>query len=355
MKKYLLFGNGRSPHVVKWVNALNGHFELYLVSSQGVSDEIKGMIPAERIFTFNLKVKESGGNLIFFRTLLPLMKIIRKTSPDIVNAHYVTSHGFMAALARTLLRKKFILVLSAWGTDILVTPGKNALYAAITRFALRKAQLITSDSAVVSGIVNKMTSTEVMTFPFGLDGLPEASFSDKDLSLYFSNRTLNNNSNIDRVLRLFRDISGHDPAARLIIANEGSQMDSLQALAEELNLGGKVEFKGYLTGPEQAAIYRKAQYYFSIPATDALSVSLLEALAWGCIPILSDLPDNRAWVGHGRNGVILAEGTTAAALQGLAKRAPEIFEENRKLIMARGLFPHAIKKYAERLASMTLK
>ncbi len=355
MKKYLLFGNGESPHLVKWVKALNEHYELYLASSQGVADEIKELIPAGRMFSFNLDVKESGGNVVFFRTLLPLMRIIRRTSPDIVNAHYITSHGFIAALAKTLLRKNFFLVLSAWGTDILVTPGRNAMYSAITRFALRKAGLITSDSVAVTARVSEMATTPVMTFPFGLDRLPAASFADKDPSLYFSNRTLNENSNIGRVLELFRDIAANDPDARLIIANEGSRMESLRALSEEMKLGGKVEFKGFLKAAEQDEIYRKAQYYFSIPSSDALSVSLLEAMARGCIPILSDLPDNRDWVEHGRNGVILGPGIHAGLIRELNLRAPEIFVENRKIVTERGLFPGAIKKLTERLASMTTK
>jgi glycosyltransferase involved in cell wall biosynthesis len=41
--------------------------------------------------------------------------------------------------------------------------------------------------------------------------------------------------------------------------------------------------------------------------SDGTSVSLLEAMAAGCVPVLSDLPANREWVVDGLNGFLVSD------------------------------------------------
>ena len=349
MKKYLLIGDGESPHILKWARELTKHFELYLVSSRDVDPGIREILPEERIHAFRLNVAESGGNLKFYRMILPLIRIINQIKPDYVNAHYITSHGLLAALAKKIARKNFVLIQTAWGTDILVTPFRNKFYKGITRFALKQAQLVTSDSRLVAEIVQGLCSTPTTTFPFGLDFLPEVLPEEKDPNLFFSNRTLIANSNIDRVLHFFSKVHDSNHNAKLIIANEGPMKNSLTELSEQLGISPAVNFVGFITPDEQDELYRKSQFYFSVLSSDALSVSLLEAMAHGCIPIVSDLPDNRDWVKDGENGIVLLPGTRPDVITDIQKKSTEIFENNRELIQKNAIFPGAIIDYCNLL------
>jgi glycosyltransferase involved in cell wall biosynthesis len=51
--------------------------------------------------------------------------------------------------------------------------------------------------------------------------------------------------------------------------------------------------------------YARARFWISIPESDATSISLLEAMAYGCIPIVSNLPSNKEWITDGENGFII--------------------------------------------------
>jgi len=352
MKKYLVIGDGESPHIIKWVQELNKHFELYLVSSKGVSPMISELLPDERIHAFNLKISESGGNIRVIRMLLPLLRMISKVRPDYVNAHYITSHGFLAALSKKLWGRKFTLILTAWGTDILVTPFRNRFYKSITRFALNAANLITSDSVAVGKIVNVLSSTPITTFPFGLQEIPEASCEIKDPNLFFSNRTLNENSNIDRVLHIFSKIREGNKDARLVIANEGPLKSELIKLSDELGLQESVDFVGYISSEQQNDYYRRSRFYFSILTSDALSVSLIEAMSFGCIPLVSDLPDNREWVTDGINGIIMKEDTRADTILAFQGDAQKIFNSNRQMVAERAIFPKAIEDFCQTLTTL---
>jgi hypothetical protein len=66
-----------------------------------------------------------------------------------------------------------------------------------------------------------------------------------------------------------------------------------------------VRFVGRLSAADQAVQYAQARWYLSLPESDSVSVSVLEAMAQGCIPVLSDLPANRELVRSGDNGLVL--------------------------------------------------
>ena len=51
----------------------------------------------------------------------------------------------------------------------------------------------------------------------------------------------------------------------------------------------------------------KEELYISIPTSDSTSVTLLEAMAAGSLPIVSDLPANREWIEDGKNGFLLED------------------------------------------------
>jgi len=352
MTKYLIIGNGESPHILKWVKELTTYFELYLVSSQDVTPKIKELIPEDRIFTFHLMVSDSGGNVQFMRMVVPLIRIINKVKPDFVNAHYITSHGVVAAIAKQFSRHQFTLIQSAWGSDILLTPFRNAFYKKLTRFALKHASVATTDSKTVAGIIHELTSVETITFPFGLEKLPDAFPDEKISNLFFSNRTLNANSNIDRVLHFFARFLAQHQDARLVVANDGPLKEELTQLTRQLNIQGAVEFVRFISQDEQFDYYRKSQFYFSILSSDALSVSLLEAMAFGCIPLVSNLPDNREWVKDGISGVIMTEHTTPDILLTMQSKAQQIAEMNRELIAEKAIFPKSIEVFNQRLRSL---
>jgi len=352
MKKYLILGNGESPHILKWTRELVKYYEVFLVSSQDVSKEIQKLIPEEHIYTFNLQISESGGNYKYIKTIGPLKRIINKVRPDFVNAHYITSHGLVAALTKKFSSHNFKLIQSAWGSDILVTPNRNRIYKMLTRFALKQADLATTDSKRVAEIINGFSNTPTMTFPFGLQTLPEASADEKDPNLFFSNRTLNANSNIDRVLHFFAKISDQNKDARLVIANDGPSNNKLHELSKQLGIEKEVSFVGFISEDEQIEYYRTAQFYFSLLSSDALSVSLLEALAFGCIPILSDLPDNREWVKDKENGIIMFDGISTDVLPPLLNKAASIFETNRQMIAEKAIFPKSMEEYYQKLQNI---
>ena len=351
--RLVLWGDGESPHLLKWARALAPQVELWAASSRRFLPEFDGLVGTGRRLTLATTPDAAGGNLGLLRCLPTLATWLRQVQPDWLHAHYLSSHGTLAWLATSMLGAPGRLVASAWGSDVLVTPQRSALQRWLLQRVLRACALSTSDSSHMSRRMRELGAAEVMTFPFGLESLPDVA-GDKDEQLFFANRGLEPIYAPQRVIKCFAALLADWPDARLVVANDGSLLGAAQALAGSLGLQDHVRFVGHLSASAQAAFYQRARWYLSLPQSDSVSVSVLEAMAHGCIPLLSDLPANHELVRSGNNGLIVADNAalTTAALRGLHEHADRIAADNRAWVQQHAMFAPAVQRFVERLQQL---
>jgi glycosyltransferase involved in cell wall biosynthesis len=344
--RVVLLGDGDSVHLEKWARALAPRVDLYAVSSRGFRPGFDALVPAQRQLSLHTRPAFRGSNVALLSALPRVAAWLRAARPDWIHAHYLSSHGTLAWLATRLLGAPGRLVGSAWGSDILVAPERSAAMRWVTRRVLEACALTTSDSAHMAERMRALGAREVMTFPFGLEALPPVC-PGKDERLFYANRGLEPVYAPHRVIEAFASIASRWTDARLVIANEGSLRAALEALAAPL--GDRVRFVGRLNAAEQAQWYARARWYLSLPKSDSVSVSVLEAMAHGCIPLLSDLPANRELVTHGVNGWIVAAAPNVSDLEGLAVRAAGIASDNHAWVRANAMFEPCVERFVARL------
>jgi glycosyltransferase involved in cell wall biosynthesis len=352
--KLVLLGDGESPHLLKWARALQPRVELWAASTRGFLPELEALLPAERRLALQGESAHGGGNIAVMKKLPALGAWLARVDPDWINAHYLTSHGTLAWAARAGWRLRAQIAASAWGSDILVTPRQGAAYRWLTRRVLSASALCTSDSRHMSEVMQReLGAGEVMTFPFGLEALPKQG-AKKQPWLFFANRGLEPIYRPQQVIEAFAAVAGQQPEARLVVANDGSLRAALQDQVRSLGLLPRVEFVGRLDARTQAGWYAKARWYLSLPASDSVAVSVLEAMAHECVPILSELPANRELIApDAGQGLILAEpaALNPALLAGLDAEAAG--RANRAWVAAHGLFPPAIERFVARLVELS--
>lgn len=170
--RYVLLGDAQSPHLLKWARALAPQVELWVASSRGFDAGFDDLLPVKRRLALNAHADHAGGNIGLLLKLPELGAWLKEVDADCINAHYLTSHGTLAWLAKRLWRLRAKLVGSAWGSDILVAPRHSSIYRWLTRRVLRACDLCTSDSQHMSDRMRELGAREVLTFAFGLDALP---------------------------------------------------------------------------------------------------------------------------------------------------------------------------------------
>ena len=350
--RLVLLGDGDSPHLLKWARALAAaEVEVWAASSRGFAAGFDDVVPPTRQLALATTPRFEGGNVALLRTLPRLAAWLRRVRPDWVHAHYLTSHGTLAWLAMRLLGAPGRLAGSAWGSDILVTPQRGVAWRWVTSRVLRACDLTTSDSQVMAARMRELGAREVMVFPFGLEAMPPLPGL-KDEWQFFANRGLEPIYAPQRVLAQFVALAGTD--GRLEMANEGSLRAALAQHAAALGVADRVDFVGRLDATAQAAAYGRARWYLSLPSSDSVSVSVLEAMAHGCIPILSDLPANRELVQDGVNGLIVpACGLLPrAAMLAFTPQADAAAARNRRWVQRHALFAPCVAAFVARLRQL---
>lgn len=353
--RLVLLGDGDSPHLLKWARALAPQVELWAASSRGFAPGFDVLVPAARRLALGTRPNFEGGNATLLLQLPRLARWLRTVRADWIHAHYLTSHGTLAWLATGLLGAPGRLVGSAWGSDVLVTPQRSRMMRWLTGRVLRACALATSDSQVMADRMRELGAGEVMVFPFGLEALPPLPGAGHKLDhLFFANRGLEAIYDPQRVLRLFAGLAVDWPDAELVVSNVGSLGPLLQQQAAAAGLAGRVKFAGRLTSDDQALRYAAARWYISLPRSDSVSVSVLEAMAHGCIPLLSDLPANHELVRSFENGWV-SQGDqlpTAAMLQPLLDSAGAVAVANRRWVADHAMFAPSVSRFLDRLHAL---
>ena len=119
---------------------------------------------------------------------------------------------------------------------------------------------------------------------------------------------------------LIKGLAARDRGERPIpvtFVSKGPELETVRRLADTLLPPAQleaVEFLGGATWDRLCAELRRSQIYVSLSSSDGTSVSLLEALATGLFPVLSDIPQNREWIDETVGNGILVPLDNPAAL-----------------------------------------
>jgi glycosyltransferase involved in cell wall biosynthesis len=324
MKKLLVIGTD-TIHTYNYIALIEDYFDDILLITDIIKKEEK-----VKAITADFSLKPAN----LFKTPKRIKKIVEDFNPDVVHIHQANSVAFFSLLSG--VSKKYPTVLTAWGSDILVVPKKSWLLKKMVQYNLNKAQYFTSDSQFMADemmVLNNKVK-KVLIANFGIN--VEVQDVPKE-NIIYSNRLHKPLYNIDQIIDSFADFAKVEEEWKLVIGATGESTDALKAKVTKMKLEDKITFVGWVNKEVNASWYSKAKIWASIPDSDATSISLLEAMACGCIPVVSDLPANHEWVQDNVNGIIVAkteENFFQRALQIDAEKAIEI---NKKRIEKDGL------------------
>ncbi|MFM9008202.1 MAG: glycosyltransferase, partial [Bacteroidota bacterium] len=266
------------------------------------------------------------------RRISALKKRIADIRPDVIHVHQANTCAWYALQAAG----RIPVLVTAWGSDVLVR-SHSSVGRWLLRYILRKGSAFTASCQYIADRmrqIDPMQGKPIEVANFGIeDDFPEVPKE----PLIYSNRYLNPLYRIDRIIRDYAQFvhAPETPAWRLVIAGSGSEEQALKELVHSLGLEERVEFTGWLKPAENRGLYARASVYVALPESDSTSISLYEAMAAGCVPVVTDLPANREVIQDGKNGVLVGESDAGCiARAGTMKNAPWLVQ-NRSLALAR--------------------
>jgi len=134
------------------------------------------------------------------------------------------------------------------------------------------------------------------------------------------------------LIRAFARVQGECGPVTLVLVGDGPCRAELEALAGQLGVGGKCRFAGQV---RDVRPWLRAMEIFVQPSlSEALSNSLLEAMAIGCAAVASRAGGNPEAIDHGRTGLLYEAGD----VEGLAACLRDLLadEERRRRLATAG-------------------
>ncbi len=310
--KICYVGDGASIHTQRWVNyfARKGHgVHLICWKLMPGYDENIHIHSLTRVAPKIWTVSQYLSALLW---IFQTRRLVKKIKPDIVDGHFITVYGFLAACSGF-----HPLVVSAWGSDVLIYPKRNFLFRSITKYALRKADLVAFNSELArKELIELGTKPEKLVFfrrgvdtqqfsPQGRNQQFKEQFGISGMPTVISIRNLKPIYNVEMLIKAIPLILKQAPETKFVIAGDGEQRGVLTNLANSLGILGAVRFVGWVSHDELPKYLASSDIYVTTSLSDSSPLSLQEAMACGLASVVTDIPANRDWIKNGENGFLV--------------------------------------------------
>src|SRR5208337_4734618 len=139
-------------------------------------------------------------------------------------------------------------------------------------------------------------SEKISTIPMGVDAAFLETGKNRGVELenrpmtILSNRNLLPIYNVSLLIRAIPIVLKEEPETKFLIAGDGTERGALEREAKNLNINSSVNFLGRIPHREMPDLLSQSDIYVSTSLYDGTSVSLLEALACGAFPVVTDIP-----------------------------------------------------------------
>ncbi|MGD8506282.1 MAG: glycosyltransferase family 4 protein [Candidatus Bathyarchaeota archaeon] len=292
--KLVFLANGKSIHIKRWSThfALKG-YDVHLITF--TAKPIKGVkIHELRYF----------GKLAYPIRIRNIRKAVEKINPDILHAHYMSHYGIYGALTGF-----HPYIVSVWGSDVLRTPQESKTRRIGVSYALNRADYITTTAEFMKGYLIEafdLPQNKIVRIPWGIDletfhrgYRKEVRTAKRSLKIetnapiILSNRHMEPKYEIEDIVRAIPHVlKSHSDAIFVFIRGIGSpEFESkIKRKAQKLGVANNTRFISKHVTPKEMAIYlNMANAFLSIPKTDQFGGSVMEGMACGSIPVVSDI------------------------------------------------------------------
>jgi len=130
---------------------------------------------------------------------------------------------------------------------------------------------------------------------------------------------------IDVMLRAMAKLSEGFPNAPIVIAGRGPARPALEKLAQELGLGERTRFVGFVTDAERDALLAEARVCVCPSEKEGWGLTVMESNALGTPVVATDADGLRDSVRHGETGFLVPD----EDIDGFAQRIGDLLQDDR--------------------------
>lgn len=264
--------------------------------------------------------------------------IAASIQPDVIHALRIPNEGFVSSQLELIAPR----AVSTWGNDLMYWARKKPL-AGLTRRTLQRTDLLLSDcrrDVVLGREYGYAPHKPVLVIP-GAGGMSNEdlragknslrargdflgdAFGISEHPIFLSLRGFGS-QDIDNepLFNACAHLEKRGQAFRLVVAGQmnGFRHQKLVRLIKELRLDDSVLLIDHLSHADALRALQSADFSISVSRNDGVPNSMLEAMTFGAIPVMSDIESIREWIEEGANGYLF-DPTNPESIAGAMQKA----------------------------------
>lgn len=265
---------------------------------RGHNVSVISLVPADNDIEADVYYLESSANanssdrkkILYLTKIDKVRTIVNKIKPNIINVHYATSYGSLAAFSG--LKNYFLFI---WGTDIYTFPRKSMLHKWLLKVNLMRASILCSTSKAMAIEASRYTKKKITIIPFGVDTELFCKKHRQRNDKYFVIGTMKALEPVYGIGELLIAVSrikkeySYIPL-KIRLAGRGSYENEYHRMAEELGLGNCLTWLGYISQSEVAKEWANLDCAIIPSRMESFGVAAVEAQACECPVIITDIP-----------------------------------------------------------------
>ncbi|MBN4049042.1 glycosyltransferase family 4 protein [archaeon AH-315-M20] len=244
-------------------------------------------------------------------------RIIKKEHIGMLHAHWILPQGFVGVILKKL--SKIPLLVSVHGSDLF--PLRNKLFKKLQNIVMKNADYVTVNSnATKNELIKRFPaySSKIKIIPMGVDinlfkkrKIQKPKKYEKNRILLFVGR-LSDQKGLQYLVESMSDLVKYDSNIKLLVIGEGPYEKILRQRADSLGVTDNIVFLGSVP-TSKVVEYHNFADIFILPSlsnktgTEALGLSLLEAMASGCAVIGTNVGGISFAIKDGYNGLLVKQ------------------------------------------------
>ena len=241
-------------------------------------------------------------------------KVVQEVKPDLIHVHSIL-YAMISAFSE--FHPKIVTV---WGYYHIIKSWIVKRW--LERRSLKSADIITVNSPSLAKKISEVYGispekilflfwgVNLNTFKRGYKNEMERLRKELDLewaeTIFLSPRATTPHYNIDVIIKAFSNLVAESERAALIIlkgTGKDEYVNKIVRLAKKLKVHSRIRvIDRFLSEKEMAIMFNLCDAFISIPNTDQIAFTVVEGMACGSVPIISDLPDYDGIIDHGVGG-----------------------------------------------------
>ena len=229
---------------------------------------------------------------LFFFMFWSGLRLAKKYKVDVIHAHWVIPQGVIALLIKRFCSRSLRVMITSHGTDLFSL--NNAFLNRLKTQMFARADCVTVMSRVMREFCQKDLGVRrvIHVRSMGIDCknvfLDRVDHAERS-GFIFAGRLVEKKG-VRYLLQAFARLVKERPSEKLLVVGDGTDKKSLIGLSQTLGLEENVTFQGAVETEELADLFNQTAVAVVPSVQEGLGLVAAEALACGCITLVSDLP-----------------------------------------------------------------